>query len=207
MIFEKIFVLSLATRNDRWTVCQKHLLDLGITTAIRFVEDPILSTNYIARHRAAALSHLKICEYAKIDRLRNYLVLEDDVLFLLNPNDFKGYEYLATQPWDMFYFGANICNNITRVNDNIGRLSHAQALHAYAVNSNFYDELLKLKPRIQNENTELDVIIANEIVPNNRCFISIPIHAIQRPSYSDIEKRDVNYNWMIERYNSSLRGD
>jgi hypothetical protein len=103
--------------------------------------------------------------------------------------------------WDMFYLGGNICNRIYRVSENLGKLTHAQATQSYGINVNFLSALI---PIIENWKNPIDVLYGYQIVPNCLAYIGFPLITIQRKSYSDIEKKEVNYEWMIDRYNYCL---
>jgi hypothetical protein len=103
----------------------------------------------------------------------------------------------------MLYLGANICNPINKVNNWFGKLSHAQSTHAYCVNNKFIPVLLDTIRH--NIGKHLDLVYTEEIIPHSSCYITIPMLATQRPSFSNIENKFVNYDWMEERYRSNLK--
>ena len=103
--------------------------------------------------------------------------------------------------WNMFYLGGNILRPFYQITDHLAKLSHCQSTHAYGVNKEFLDTLIhwiEARPMI------IDVLYADGIIPYNNCFITVPMVAIQRASYSDIEKRTMDYSVPIERYNKFL---
>jgi hypothetical protein len=57
---------------------------------------------------------------------------------------------------------------------------------------------------IEKNNTFIDVIYADGIIPRTNCYITIPMMGIQRTDYSDIEKQIMNYDIPVERYNKNL---
>jgi hypothetical protein len=135
---------------------------------------------------------------------KHVLIFEDDVRFV---NDVKellplAFQELEQRSWCMFYLGGNICGPIQQVSPHLGRLSHCQSTHAYMVNKNFIDTLLL---EIAGYTNHLDLFYTDRVVPRYPCFITVPMLAIQRPSYSDIEKKHVNYEWMFDRYNRNLK--
>ncbi len=69
--------------------------------------------------------------------------------------------------------------------------------HAYIVNLN-NKELVKdiLKAQEQPSTMEIDRYYVDFIHQKYKCFMSHPMTCIQKTGYSDIEGRDINYNFM-----------
>lgn len=190
-----IYCINLDSRHDRWYTAEREFKTLSLSVE-RFSatqhENPIIG---------CATSHfLALEESMQCDK--HAMLFEDDIQFINNAQDIPRYiEWSSYLNWDMLYLGANICNKIIKVNSHFGKLSHAQSTHAYCVNKKFIPDILKHKILLGKH---LDLIYTEDIIPYNNCFITIPMLAIQRPSYSDIEKKIVNYSWMEERYNRNL---
>jgi GR25 family glycosyltransferase involved in LPS biosynthesis len=203
--FDEICCLTLIGRKDRLDAAGKEFKKFNTTTLVSCLNSVPAMGGYAERETAAALSHIEVIEYAQTQGYNNVMVVEDDVQFH-NRDQFQAViDELKTVEWDLFYFGANICNTITQVSPHLGRLSHAQAMHAYAVNACFFDQFIALKSRVLARERELDCILAYDIVPKVRAFIAIPMLATQRPSFSNINQRYENYDWMFDRYNQWLR--
>lgn len=129
----------------------------------------------VSRIRAGSvgcmLSHRKAIAYAKEQGWKNVLILEDDAEFLQNFCNISGERiahYLQQTPnWDMFFLGfyqkkqyytvieagtlpANTLFSSPAIEEahhfEIIRLRGPLLLHAYVVNSSFYDTLLKGLP-------------------------------------------------------------
>ncbi|GIU69780.1 MAG: hypothetical protein KatS3mg002_1016 [Candidatus Woesearchaeota archaeon] len=203
MIEYNAFLVNLPERGDRLSKSIDELQNFGIIKNL-MIYPAIKTENGVI---GCAFSHLNILGISSNEKENKHvLIFEDDVKFL--PNARENFELalkdLEEVEWDMFYLGGNICNTITPVTKHLGKLSHAQSTHAYMVNKNFISRLLLEIPRYYA--TPLDLIYTS-IIPTINAFISIPeMIAVQRPSYSDIEKRDVEYeSWMIDRYKSHLK--
>jgi len=61
-----------------------------------------------------------------------------------------------------------------------------------------------LIPFLENTRTFIDVTYADWVIPYSNCYITIPMMVIQRESYSDIEKKMMDYAIPLERYNHFL---
>lgn len=189
----KIFCINLDRRADRWEQSKKEFYKLYLDDVCRFSavdhKDPVVG---------CAMSHFSILNMWK-DLGKHLIIFEDDVQFINNYEDIDNYINEASSiGWDMLYFGANIVQPFRPISSTLGRLSHAQSTHAYCVHKDFIKHLVEYKPLIGKP---MDLIYAENVVPYNRCYITIPMLAIQRPSFSDIEKKHVNYSWMEDRFN------
>lgn len=202
--FDKIYCTNMSYRPDRWQQVLVEFDKLGIKgKVIRFEGIESYGNDaYKNRWMGCNLSHLNILEHSDNERV---LIFEDDVIFI---NDFKNIlqsaiEELKEKEWGMFYLGGNICGSITQETEHLGRLSHAQSTQSYAVNKNFNKEILKYKELFYDK--QVDLVYAQNIIPNYPCYITIPMVTLQRSDYSDIEQRNVNYDsWMEQRYFDNL---
>jgi hypothetical protein len=189
----EVVCINLDSRRDRWLESCEEFVKAKISP---YRYPALKDSNPI---NGCALSHFDILEHAT----KNVMIFEDDVKFINSYSHLD--EYLLSldslQSWDMLYLGGNICGSIYRINDKIGRLTHAQSTHAYCVNKQFIPKILEKKNLLGKH---LDLIYAEDIIPYNDCYITIPMLAIQRPSYSDIEKKQVDYSWMEDRYYQNL---
>lgn len=187
--------INLDEREDRWIESQPQFERTGIVVERLSAErgnNPV---------EGCALSHFKVLDYCyKYDV--HAMIFEDDVQFSRNIDNLKEYlKALDSIKWDMLYLGANVTSPIYPVSDLFGQLTSAQSTHAYLVNREFISTILACRGLIGKH---LDLIYSENIVPYNDCFITIPMLATQRPSFSDIENRPVNYNWMEDRYKVQL---
>ena len=148
------------------------------------------------------LSHLEILKKARAKK-KSVLIFEDDVMLV---GDYKSVieqalDELQDLDWDMFYLGGNVLKPVYQITEHIGKLTHCQSTHAYGVNYKFLDILV---PFIEQQKYIVDVLYADGVIPVRNCFITIPMVAIQRSDYSDIEKTIMTYDVPVERFNHFL---
>jgi len=188
--------INLNERTDRWAESQEEFSKANIRVA-RF--SGIKNSNPIV---GCALSHFAVLEQC-LELNMNAVVFEDDIKFspkIVGLGDYLN--ALDALQWDMLYLGANITSPIYRVSNLFGKLTSAQSTHAYLVNIRFIPFILSHSSMLGKH---MDLIYSENIVPHNECFITIPMLATQRASFSDIENRVVNYDWMEERYETHLK--
>lgn len=194
------FLINLDERKDRLVESERELEKLKIDNVVRF---PAIKAN--TGVIGCATSHL-YCLGTALNQNKNALIFEDDIMFI---NDYKeifeeSQKELENLDWAIWYLGGNICDTITQVSPHLGGLTHAQSTHALAVNIKYIPTLLTIIPRYYN--VPLDLIYSGIIVKNLPCYISIPMMAIQRPSYSDIEGQFADYTgWMEKRFFDQLK--
>lgn len=200
--FESIFCINLEHRPDRKQHALKEFEKIGIANRVEFINAVYLKDRpALGNH----LSHAICINKANKRGINNVLIFEDDVLFLDNALDtlIKAEDQLShIDKWGLFYLGANLEQPCYQETENLSRLTFAFSTHAYAINRYLFDLLISIN--LDDSIAHNDVHMSNYIIPHFPCYIATPITAIQSPSYSDIEKREVNYNWMIDRFNNNL---
>ena len=212
--FDKIFLINLDSRKDRLNESMEILkpYDLG-DKLIRFsaiTPPPNITETFDDKGRIIRrgivglnLSMLEIVKESKKNNYDSILVLEDDFLFKNEEYVNDVIKQLKNIKWDVFYLGANLHQKLESVSDNIYKIKYGYATHAVAYNKNFYDYFLE-----SYENGEIKILDVwlSEFAQNNlNCFCSWPILSIQRPSYSDIENKFVDYDWMVNNYNKNTK--
>jgi GR25 family glycosyltransferase involved in LPS biosynthesis len=195
-LFPLIYCINLDKREDRYEQAKKELDKVEIKFE-RFsaIEDknPIVG---------CWKSHIDILEQA-LSLQENVFIFEDDVQFIENSSSIeKSLKDLVYRVWTMFYLGGNILRPFYQVSSSLGRLSHCQSTHAYGMTWNMISTILPIIKKYRG--SPLDVIYADIIVPNVQAYISIPMIAIQRDSYSDIEEQKMTYEIPVRRYKKYL---
>ncbi len=204
--FEEIYCINLDERSDRWEHAQKEFEKVGIKDRV---------------HRFSAIrdndgrvgiikSNLGIIKLAKKKGLKNVLVFEDDVEFIVdNPQDVlaKSLEQVNLD-WSLFYLGANTHNKLIKIKPNLILLKNAFAVHSMAYSEKIYDTFIKRYEgvtKITSHSDILDVYFAQHIQEKNICLMVNPMMTTQMNSYSDIEKRVVNYEFIEERFKKNIK--
>ena len=151
------------------------------------------------------MSHLKILEIARDNKLPYVIIFEDDFeindkkLFLAQ---FKKILDNNIQ-FDVLKFGANAYPPYKYINETHIGLNFSLAGHGYMVKKHYYSmlisnlkesvNLLLKKGRGANSINCWDVRV-NLLTKRDNWILLNPICCKQRIDYSDIEKEDVNYN-------------
>lgn len=205
--FDKMFCINLDERTDRWEVCQKEFEKIGILDKVeRFsaVKDNDGRIGIIK-------SNLEIVKYAKKNKLNNVLVFEDDVEFITDDTEGnlkKSISQIGNLKWSLFYLGANTHNKLLKIKPNLILIKNSYAVHAMAYNKSVYDRFIRKYEgmgRINRHSDILDVYLAEVIQSKDVCLMTNPMLATQRNDYSDIEKREVNQNYIEERYKRNIK--
>lgn len=130
------------------------------------------------------------------------LVLEDDVIF-------KDLSLLATalselpDDWDIVYLGANLLNGTPeRYSEHLFRVTSAWTTHAMGYNKRCIPFLLENQPGFSEE--MFDCWLGEQLV-NMKAYVVVPMVAWQRPHYSGIWGRSVDYTEIFAASEEKLR--
>jgi GR25 family glycosyltransferase involved in LPS biosynthesis len=193
-----VFYINLNSRTDRRLYAEAQFKALGVIP--ERVEAVYCKNGAIG----CALSHVKCIELAKKRNLPYVCICEDDILFL-KPNITKQSIDDLLNPagrvnWDVLLLGANIAPPYYKLDRNCLRVKNAQTTTGYIVKQHYYDTLLH---NIKSGISELLMyqiprlyaidIYWKKLQKLDLWGIIIPLAVVQRPDYSDIEQRHVNY--------------
>lgn len=201
---DKIFIINLNHRTDRWSLITSQLDRLNIKNYERFPayiykNDNI--SNYICGNVGCIISHYLINEVSRSCGYKKILILEDDCEFLeenyYNYNFKKSFMFLENCGYDMFYLGATFHKyDIEPINDYVDQINQCCATHAIITDVNIIYDRFKTRydsvDGIINYSAKSDVDTSIFTIDgtygsfNLRRFVTNPILAIQRPSHSDI---------------------
>lgn len=191
-----VFYINLKHRVDRMHRAETQFKAMSVT-AERV--DAIECRNGAI---GCALSHIKCIEIAKERRLPYACICEDDILFL-NPEQTKQSISLilnGTVQWDIILLGANIAPPYLKLTNQCMTVRNAQTTTGYIIKQAYYDTLLQnIRTGIsgmllyQNPRIYAIDIYWKKLQKLDKWIIVIPLAVVQRPDYSDIEHREVNY--------------
>jgi glycosyl transferase family 25 len=151
-----------------------------------------------------SMSHLKLLEYAKEQNLDHILIMEDDItflnpmLFIQNLNKFFSSEI----DFDVLLIAGNNMGVFNVINENSVQVTHCQTTTGYLVKSNYFDTLIdnfRVGIQLLCQNINLRDIYAidqywSKLQQKDKWLLLTPLTVTQKPDYSDIEKRVINYN-------------
>ena len=214
----KIYIINLKEREDRWAKCLEQLEKYNITNYKRFDAikpnfdniNPIhysknnlkLDKKYIIGAFGCKLSHLKIIMEAKQKKYKQILILEDD--FMLTNNFLEKFSQIINNiklhkiNVDMLYLGFSIMRDNTYEDTDIANLKKmikGHTTHAYILYESFYDIIID---NIQQCQCEIDICYVKMQQKYENIYGIFPCLITQRESYSDILNRNVNYKKYIK---------
>lgn len=195
---KNIFYINLAYRTDRKQYFENQMKLIGLS-AQRFEA---------IKHNIGAigcsLSHLNLLKYAKSKNMDHILIMEDDITFL-NPEIFRNSlnNFLASNiDYDLLLIAGNNMGEYTRINDYCVKIQKCQTTTGYLVKYHYYDKLIEniengVENLIKNPKRQNDFAIDqhwNTLQLIDNWYLLTPLTISQRADYSDIEKRQINYN-------------
>lgn len=191
-------VILTPNNNDRKNhiekECKKYGLNPIMISAVMKKNNPVYG---------CLLSHLKCIEFSKKNNYEKVLILEDDVIF----KDTLP-EYIEDD-FDILYLGYNVTDGY-RYNKNYLKLKGVFTAHSYILNCNLFDKIINdLKcewwRNIKNKDLNsyekkfnwdlhaIDQYYSKIITKRNKTYGIYPMICYQKPSYSSIEKKQVDY--------------
>lgn len=213
MNFSKLFpttiYMNLDKRPDRKKLAEKEFEKIGIKP----VRMPGVIFKGTSNERLNGIlgcmfAHIECLHYG-LERNTNIFIFEDDIKFLDYPNLKEIVDTASSElndiEWDMFYLSANILRPFYQVSTHLAKLNHAQNTSGYGVNIKFIQKLLDYLPTNNITQPWIDVIYADTVIPNNNCYVTVPMVGCQRNNYSDIEQMEVRYeDYFQSRYDTNF---
>ena len=125
-------------------------------------------------------------------------VFEDDCFMLQDGETISRIMKELPNDWDALYLGATLNQKIEQYSEGLYLLQNAYTTHAIIYNGRkIPDFVLQYRDDIR----KIDVFYAEVVQANFNCFITAPLCATQRPGYSDVINRAVDYSVIERRYN------
>jgi hypothetical protein len=197
--FDKIVCINLPSRTDRRDQAQAEFDRVGV--AAEFIPAQSHVDGRIGLQRTL---HDVLAENYSA---RNILIFEDDVMFVGDGVDklrlaLDDLHHIFHDAFDMLYFGANLTEPCLNVTDNLILLHGALACHAVCYNHRIFDRYIRQLKRVSDQGfiaTDWDIsdVWLTRVQAHGRSYMVSPRIAVQRPGYSDIEKRIVDYTGIL----------
>ena len=201
MKLENVFYINLEERRDRKQHVENELKKVGWDNYTRF--NAIKNKN---GRVGCSMSHLKIIQDAKKNKLPYVVILEDDIEFT-NPELFQ--KLMKTFfdekiDYDVYLIAGNLRGGAHRVHESILKVTRRFTTTGYIVNSHYYDKMIdnisegikRLITQPNNGYFAIDTYLM-KLQEKDNWYISYPRTVTQKPDYSNIENRDVNYNHVM----------
>lgn len=217
---DKIYIINLEHRKDRWEYCLKQLLQYNISLnkierfnaikphSISDVDPEYIKNitkhqkwkrneNYIKGSYGCRQSHLTILNKYIYQPNKHILILEDD--FLLTDNFINKFNKLindfTTQinNWNYYhilYLGGNLSPKTKLIAniENIYNCNNVYSTVAYIFNSSYVNNIIEM---CKEYNVEIDCCYCNLEI--EKTYIIKPTLITQKPDYSNILNKNVNY--------------
>jgi GR25 family glycosyltransferase involved in LPS biosynthesis len=198
---KNIFYINLESRPDRKKFFENQMKMLRLNPT-RF--------NAIKNSCGAigcSLSHLALLKYAKKNNLDHILIMEDDIMFLNPPlfihnlnNFLKNHK-----SFDVVIIAGNNMGEYTRIDENCVKVQHCQTTTGYLVKNHYYDKLIHnfeegVSNLMKNINLKDEYALDQywtklQLIDN--WYLLTPLTVSQKPDYSDIENKRINYNYVM----------
>jgi len=200
-----IYYINLKERVDRKNHVEAQLSRLGLKgnrfEAIKMANGAI----------GCSMSHLKCLQLAKEKNYDQVMIIEDDISFL-DPDIFKNNLQSFQEKhnnWDVLLLGGNNIPPYVEVDQTCIKVTHCQTTTGYIVRKHYYDTI------IQNIKTGINYLLKEpekhffyaidkywiNLQKRDKWYLLIPLSVVQKPGYSDIEKRETNYVHMLTSIN------
>lgn len=185
--FEKVFLINLDSRPDRLEVSDCILKEQGI----EYERFPAIKDDNGVKGLLLTMRELfKLC--IQRDYKGGVLILEDDFEFLAPVGNFLK-EVMPQLPptYLTFHLGLNLLTVPERVSTNILLIDQAYSTHAIVYSRDAINSILPMLEK--NESLAYDIMLRDEIQIHKRSFCTFPMLCTQRPDYSDIEKKFIDW--------------
>jgi GR25 family glycosyltransferase involved in LPS biosynthesis len=198
-----IYVINLKERLDRKDHITSQLNIINCDNYILFegvdgkkINNP---TKFPSGMYGLLVTYLNIYEHWSQSPKENILIIEDDCVFTDDFNEkLESYMNEVPDDWDMLYFGANhnyhMGQKTEPINDKCIKLNNSYSAHCVLIKSYVFEELIN---GIKGFKIENDVMMAN-LQKKYNAYSSSDTLTTQLVSYSDIQGKVMDYNWLIK---------
>ena len=201
-LFEHTLFINLENRKDRLEHALTEFKKMGINA------ERVNAINMQNGAIGCTMSHIKCIELAKSRDCEQVFICEDDITFL-NPELLKqNIEMFYNNDdilWDVLIIGGNNVPPYQQLYEYAARIFRNQTTTGYIVNKHYYDTLLKnfkesaanlLRNPDNKREYALD-IYWNRLQMQDFWYMITPPTVTQYENYSDIEKRNTNYDFLM----------
>jgi GR25 family glycosyltransferase involved in LPS biosynthesis len=193
-VASKTFVVNLPRRVDRLANLVPELTQRGIDFTL------IAAIEAADGRVGISMTLAKLLKEAVEKNIDRFVVFEDDMYFV---DDIKHiYEAVKELPqdFDMCFFGINLLNG-EAFSDKLVKVRQGVSLHAVMYSHQGAEKALHA---IENDTRHpsrfpVDLLLNEKVISDGNCYAVTPVVCSQRPSYSDIEKRFVDYSHILEK--------
>lgn len=196
---KNVLYINLDSRVDRKNNVENELRKIGL------IGEKFSAIINEKGHIGCTMSHIRCLEIAKERDLDHILIVEDDILFK-NPDIFIDQlnKFLrSNKDFDVLLLAGNNYKPYLYVDEFCIQVNNCQTTTGYLVKNHYYDKLIDnykvgLKNLIESSK---DIYCIDQywknLQKNDKWFLITPLTVTQREGYSNIEKKKVNYDWLM----------
>lgn len=195
------YYINLEHRKDRNEETLKELKSFGIHNPIRFnaIKDDIGMIG-------CGKSHLEVLKLARENNLPHVLIIEDDIKFLDPDLTNKTLNNILNSGlnWNVIILGGNNYEPYTKINEDCIKVENCQTTTAYLVKQSYYDTLINhweegLSKLIETKDEPKYALDQywKQLQKQDTFLLLNPLKVVQRESYSDIQKGNMNYEELM----------
>lgn len=204
--FDKILLINLPKRTNRLAAASSELMKYSIPFEIVSGIDQGNGSPEPGNGEYGIWLTLKqIFSNAISAKFQRILIFEDDVQFVEDPNYYMPWmiEQLEERVgWEIFYLGPNTHKPLNKVSPNILLADRCRGLHAVAYS---YDGMLSALQNMKFFYHAIDMVFESRLQPKQTCYTSYPMIATQSNGYSDILQKEVNNNYIENRFKENTK--
>lgn len=152
-MYDKIYIINLDDRIDRWNSITKHLSDLSIFNYERISATKLSFDSTISKIKLAQIScfhsHLKTLRRSYDSGADRVLILEDDCRFIHTDIIHNSYDILYLGCNRKIYKNSNntiYLSQIESVNDHVVKISECGTTHAIVYSRKIIEQILSFYP-------------------------------------------------------------
>jgi len=201
-LFENTLFINLEHRTDRLEHAVSEFKKMGINA------ERVNAINMQNGAIGCTMSHIKCIELAKSRNWEQVFICEDDITFLNPELLIQNIEMFYNNDdilWDVLIIGGNNVPPYQQLYEYAARIFQNQTTTGYIVKKQYYDTLLKnfkesaanlLRNPDNKREYALD-IYWNRLQMQDFWYMITPPTVTQYENYSDIEKRNTNYDFLM----------
>lgn len=199
--FDKILLINLPRRTDRLASASAQLLKYNIP----FELVPGIEQENADGAYGIWFTLKQIFSDAISAGIKRLLIFEDDLKFVEDPNYYLPWmlDQLEEQKdWHIFYLGPNTHKPLNQVAPNLLLAEQCRGLHAVAYS---YDGMLAALQNMQFYYRPIDTVFESRMQTKGNCYTAFPLLATQANGYSDIDKKQVKNNYIVDRFKENTK--
>jgi GR25 family glycosyltransferase involved in LPS biosynthesis len=188
---DKVFVVNLL---ERWERMERTAAELS-RHGVKYEPWAAIKKNNGEQGLRETMKHL--FEHVLYKGYSRVCVFEDDIRILVESFKEQFDDCIANCPADfsLFYLGANLWHKPMRYRKNVLKVTGAYSTHAVIYSREAIEQILSFL----HKEKAYDRILVDHIQPGLNCFCAYPLLITQYNGFSDIAKKEVDYQKFLEQ--------